>query len=300
MQFFLFSFSPSSPLPSPPPSERTRGTASSRQAEKEKRGREKEGLWRRDKGLSVSVCHLIHRPLLRPAGPSVIRCHTHTHKNTNTHFPPTFTHSTTTNTHQRRAQTLTPSPPCFTHSLDWHTHTHTFTATMTNTQQPEKPHTNFLVGLSAPFHTFSDDTDTQTVLQFHTLGGDSRTRQSLGNGDGKHKFACSRARTWAPACQMLFRKVNMWHRHTHPHTQLRLASWILIGVVQFCPPLCFSQDPKTRRPQHTIGPLPVLDCFSASGSRTHFIATGRNMKAASATCVRKSETGQKRQHGTRH
>lgn len=88
--------------------------------------------------------------------------------------------------------------------------------------------------------------------------------------------------------------------HTHTHTQLRLASWILIGVVQFCPPLCFSQDPKTRRPQHTIRPLPVLDCFSAPGSRTHFIATGRNMKATSATCVRKSETGQKRQHGTRH
>lgn len=87
---------------------------------------------------------------------------------------------------------------------------------------------------------------------------------------------------------------------THTHTQLRLASWILIGVVQFCPPLCFSQDPKTRRPQHTIRPLPVLDCFSASGSRTHFIATGRIMKAASATCVRKSETGQKRQHATRH
>lgn len=87
--------------------------------------------------------------------------------------------------------------------------------------------------------------------------------------------------------------------HTQTH-KLRLASWILIGVVQFCPLLCFSQDPKTRHPQHTIGPLPVLDCFSASGSQTHFIATERNMKAASATRVRKSETKQKRQHGTRH
>lgn len=300
MQFFLFSFSPSSPLPSPPPSERTRGTASSRQAEKEKRGREKEGLWRRDKGLSVSVCHLIHRPLLRPAGPSVIRCHTHTQKYK--HTLSTNFHTLNNNKHTSKESTNFDSLSALFHTFTGltHTHTHTFTATMTNTQQPGKPHTNFLVGLSAPFHTFSDDTDTQTALQFHTLGGDSRTRQSLGNGDGKHKFACSRARTWAPACQMLFRKVNMWHRHTHPHTQLRLASWILIGVVQFCPPLCFSQDPKTRRPQHTIGPLPVLDCFSASGSRTHFIATGRNMKAASATCVRKSETGQKRQHGTRH
>lgn len=80
---------------------------------------------------------------------------------------------------------------------------------------------------------------------------------------------------------------------THTHTQLRLASWILIGVVQFCPPLCFSQDPKTRRPQHTIGPLPVLDYFSASGSRTHFIATGRSMKAASATCFESQKLGKR-------
>lgn len=98
--FFLFTFSPSSPRPSPL-SHRTRGTASSRQAEKEKRGREKEGLWRRDKGLSVSVCHLIHRPLLRPAGPSVICCHMYAHKNRHTHFTPIFTHSTTTTNAQK-------------------------------------------------------------------------------------------------------------------------------------------------------------------------------------------------------
>lgn len=166
--FFLFSFSPSSPLPSPPPSGRTRGTASSRQAEKEKRGREKEGLWRRDKGLSVSVCHLIHRPLLRPAGPSVIRCLTHTHTKIETH---TFTHWTTTttntHTHQRRAadtQTLTCSPPCFTHSLRWHNkRTHTFSL---RSASPTQAHTHFLPTFTAKM------TNTQT----HTRCGQKATQ----------------------------------------------------------------------------------------------------------------------------
>lgn len=99
--FFLFTFSPSSPRPSPQ-SQRTRGTASSRQAEKEKRGREKEGLWRRDKGLSISVCHLIHRPLLRPAGPSVICCHIYTQKNRHTLSTHFHTLSATTTSKHRR------------------------------------------------------------------------------------------------------------------------------------------------------------------------------------------------------
>lgn len=267
MQFFLFSFSPSSPLPSPPPSERTRGTASSRQAEKEKRRREKEGLWRRDKGLSVSVCHLIHRPLLRPAGPSVICCHTR--------FPPTFTHSTTTATHthikdaRADAQTLTHSPPCFTHSLRWHARTQTleawarkrflatFTATSTNTAARKKPH-KLSVGLFAPFHTFSSD-DGLTNSPKRTRSETTEVRS--------HALTC----TYALPCQTLFRKVEMQQKHTRTHTlPLRPTSWILSGAVQFCPCfdwflLRFFPGHETRRGQ----PLPVLCSFSVSGLWTH-------------------------------
>lgn len=133
MQFFLFFFSPSSPLPSPPLSERTRGTASSRQAEKEKRRREKEGLWRRDKGLSVSVCHLIHRPLLRPAVPSVICCHTEKKKKKN-FLPQTHTSKTLRQTHN-----LSPRLVSHIHAIDAPTFLSTFTGAATKTR-PKGPH----------------------------------------------------------------------------------------------------------------------------------------------------------------
>lgn len=174
----------------------------------DRRRKRREGERKRDcdggiKGYpSLSVTSFIVPCSVLPAHPSSAVTHTHTQKYK--HTLSTNFHTLNNNKHTSKASTNFDSLSALFHTFTGLTHTHTFTATMTNTQQPEKPHTNVLVGLSAPFHTFSDDTDTQTALQFHTLGGDSRTRQSLGNGDGKHKFACSRARTWAPACQMLF------------------------------------------------------------------------------------------------
>lgn len=232
---------------------------------------------------SLSVTSFIVPCSVLPAHPSSAVTHTNTHTEIQTHtFSPTFTHSTTTNTHQRRGgrhanfdslsalfhtfmamthkrahtnPTRTLPAPSFTRAR----FLPTVTATMTNTQRPES-HTNFYSDPPPRFTHSATMTDTQTALSFtHSAAtADSQTQpESLRKECARKQRrrievlltrALVHVRTCLPSAFSQSRNATSTHKNTHTTQKdtLRPTSWILIRVCLRSDWFC-SGFPRTRK-----------------------------------------------------